>query len=111
MNNQDDIILGTNERTNERDYYTRSDWQYRQAEQRQHESAECKRISTSIEVSHQQRATYGSKKTEVIGLIDVKGYELANRVYSKSGTSPTVTTYQGGNREPKVIKQWKRKLR
>jgi len=34
---------------------------------------------------------------------DIKGNESIKRVYSISGKSPTVTTCQGGHREPKVL--------
>lgn len=34
---------------------------------------------------------------------DIKGYDQIKRVYSEDGKSPTVTTCQGGHREPKVL--------
>ena len=34
---------------------------------------------------------------------DIKGNESIKRVYADSGKAPTVTTMQGGNREPKVL--------
>lgn len=40
---------------------------------------------------------------EVIGLLDEGGYELANRVYSQDGISPTIRTFQGGGLEPKFV--------
>ncbi len=34
---------------------------------------------------------------------DIKGQESLKRVYSKTGKSPTLTTMQGGHRQPKVL--------
>jgi DNA (cytosine-5)-methyltransferase 3A len=33
---------------------------------------------------------------------DIKGYDIIKRVYSPQGKSPTLTTMQGGHRQPKV---------
>ena len=33
---------------------------------------------------------------------EIKGYDILKRVYSPNGKSPTLTTMQGGHREPKV---------
>ncbi|ALS22145.1 DNA cytosine methyltransferase [Paenibacillus naphthalenovorans] len=38
-----------------------------------------------------------------IGLLDIKGNEQIRRVYSPEGISPTISTMQGGNRQPKII--------
>jgi len=38
-----------------------------------------------------------------VGTADIKGYDVIKRVYSREGKSPTLTTMQGGHREPKVI--------
>ena len=38
-----------------------------------------------------------------VGIADIKGYDVIKRVYSREGKSPTLTTMQGGHREPKVI--------
>lgn len=35
--------------------------------------------------------------------VDIKGYDILKRVYSPDGKSPTLTTMQGGHREPKII--------
>lgn len=37
-----------------------------------------------------------------VGDLNYYPYETSNRVYSKEGTSPTLTTMQGGNRQPKI---------
>ena len=38
-----------------------------------------------------------------VGEADIKGYDVIKRVYAREGKSPTLTTMQGGHREPKVI--------
>jgi len=38
-----------------------------------------------------------------VGEADLKGHDQIKRVYSPEGKSPTVTTCEGGHREPKVI--------
>lgn len=37
-----------------------------------------------------------------IGEADIKGYDIIKRVYSVEGKSPSLTTMQGGHREPKI---------
>lgn len=37
-----------------------------------------------------------------IGTLDIKGIDQIKRVYSPDGISPTLTTMNGGNREPKI---------
>lgn len=44
---------------------------------------------------------------------DIKGFDIIKRVYSKKGKSPTLTTMQGGHREPKIAVddiQWRKLL-
>ena len=44
-------------------------------------------------------------KPKQIGVaVDIKGHDQIKRVYSPEGKSPTVTTCNGGHREPKVVK-------
>ena len=38
-----------------------------------------------------------------VGDADIKGHDSVKRVYAKEGKSPTLTTMQGGHREPKVF--------
>lgn len=38
-----------------------------------------------------------------VGTLDIKGIDQIKRVYSPEGLSPTVSTCQGGNTEPKII--------
>jgi DNA (cytosine-5)-methyltransferase 1 len=42
-----------------------------------------------------------------IGELDIKGHDCIKRVYSQDGISPTLTTMEGGNRQPKVITKFK----
>lgn len=42
------------------------------------------------------------KDCKQIGEADIKGFDVIKRVYSIYGKSPTLTTMQGGNREPKI---------
>ena len=37
-----------------------------------------------------------------VGEADIKGHDIIKRVYSKEGKAPSLTTMQGGHREPKV---------
>lgn len=37
-----------------------------------------------------------------VGTADIKGFDIIKRVYSPEGKSPTLTTMQGGHRQPKV---------
>lgn len=64
-----------------------------QTEQKQHESAECQRISTSLEVTHKQRAAYDSQNDLIVignmmnpADIGYAGY----RVYGRKGISPCI---------------------
>ena len=44
-----------------------------------------------------------SKKPIQVGIAnDIKGFDIIKRVYSPQGKSPTLTTMQGGHRQPKV---------
>ena len=38
-----------------------------------------------------------------VGIADLKGYDIIKRVYSVEGKCPTLTTMQGGHREPKIL--------
>ena len=38
-----------------------------------------------------------------VGIADLKGYDIIKRVYSVEGKCPTLTTMQGGHREPKIV--------
>lgn len=38
-----------------------------------------------------------------VGELDIKGQDIVKRVYDPNGLAPTLTTMQGGNRQPKII--------
>lgn len=44
-----------------------------------------------------------------IGMIEMKGNDQIRRVYDPNGVSPTLSTMQGGNRQPKVVVSYSRK--
>lgn len=55
--------------------------------------------------------THFSPYLREVGKLDIKGHDCVKRVYSKEGISPTLTDMQGGNRQPKVMYDYKvRKL-
>lgn len=41
----------------------------------------------------------------MVGLLPIKGNEQIRRVYGVDGIAPTLNTMQGGNRQPKIIKE------
>lgn len=43
-----------------------------------------------------------SAEPQMLGHIDLKGYDAIKHVYSTEGVSPTLTTMGGGHREPKI---------
>jgi DNA (cytosine-5)-methyltransferase 1 len=44
-------------------------------------------------------------KLKQIGILDIKGNDSIKRVYSDEGISPTLTTMEGGNRQPKILEE------
>lgn len=42
----------------------------------------------------------------ILGLLDIKGTEQIRRVYSVNGLAPTLSTMQGGNRQPKILEPY-----
>ena len=40
-----------------------------------------------------------------VGNLDIKGNDSIKRVYSSKGLSPTLTTMEGGNRQPKIVER------
>ncbi|WBX80141.1 DNA cytosine methyltransferase [Virgibacillus salarius] len=41
--------------------------------------------------------------SKVVGMLDIKGQESIRRVYDVGGAGPSLTTMQGGNRQPKIL--------
>lgn len=40
---------------------------------------------------------------KVVGNLDIKGHDQIKRIYDRDGIPPTLTTMEGGNRQPKII--------
>ena len=55
-----------------------------------------------FEKSRRQLVFNHDQKCKQVGEADLKGYDIIKRVYSPQGKSPTLTTMQGGHRQPKV---------
>lgn len=51
---------------------------------------DCKLIKSSFDIGH------------IANAVDIKGMDCIKRVYSIHGKAPTLTTMQGGHREPKI---------
>lgn len=47
--------------------------------------------------------TNSSNRIEIVGMLDMKGNEQVRRVYGADGIAPTLSTMQGGHRQPKVL--------
>lgn len=45
---------------------------------------------------------YKEPRCVQVGTLDIKGLDCIKRVYSVDGLSPTISTMQGGNRQPKI---------
>ena len=50
-----------------------------------------------------QIPTFVKKPIHVGDATNISGYDIIKRVYHEDGKSPTLTTMQGGHREPKVV--------
>ena len=48
---------------------------------------------------------------KVVGRLDIKGHDQIKRVYVKDGVPPTITTMDGGNRQPKIIDDYNGNIR
>ena len=52
---------------------------------------------------NEEKITFDStNKLQLEGMLNIKGNDQIRRVYSQDGISPTLSTMQGGNTEPKV---------
>lgn len=49
--------------------------------------------------------TSADEKIIVKGKLNIKGQDQIKRVYGSEGVSPTLSTMQGGNRQPKIIEE------
>lgn len=57
-------------------------------------------LASTLTANMWKGVPYGVVK--VIGMVNMKGHEVVRRVYDKDGLSPTLTTMEGGHRQPKV---------
>lgn len=46
---------------------------------------------------------YKDPRCVQVGTLDIKGQDIIKRVYSPKGVAPTLTSMQGGNRQPKIV--------
>lgn len=54
--------------------------------------------------SKKNKITFDSKnELNMLGMLNIKGNDQIRRVYDKDGISPTLSTMQGGNRQPKTM--------
>lgn len=63
---------------------------------------EKKRIQTKNYCDTILARDFKDPKCIQVGTLDIKGIDQIKRVYSPEGISPTLTTMNGGNREPKI---------
>lgn len=54
---------------------------------------------------HKPYFLFPKQKGNVIGLVQIKGQDSIKRIYDINGIAPTLTTSQGGYRQPKIIDQ------
>ena len=52
---------------------------------------------------HKPYHLFDKPRQSVIGLLDIKGLDIVKRIYKTDGYAPTLTTSQGGYRQPKII--------
>jgi len=54
-------------------------------------------------VKNRRQLVFDDHRCIQVGIADIKGYDVIKRVYAREGKAPTLTTMQGGHREPKVV--------
>ena len=52
---------------------------------------------------HRRQLIFSAEGLAHVGEADLKGFDVIKRVYHEDGKAPTLTTMQGGHREPKVL--------
>lgn len=62
-------------------------------------------ICSCIDANYYKSLDNHASRTGImqLGMLNIKGNEQTRRVYAPEGLSPTLSTMQGGNRQPKVI--------
>ena len=69
-----------------------------------HESEKSKTLTANMHKGVPYGVISVDKPKQVGIAADVNGHDILKRVYSPDGKSPTLSTCQGGNTEPKVVK-------
>ena len=54
-------------------------------------------------IKNRRQLVFDDHRCIQVGIADIKGYDVIKRVYAREGKAPTLTTMQGGHREPKVV--------
>lgn len=60
-------------------------------------------IGSLVATDYKQPKQIIEPQLEMVGMLDIKGNECIRRVYSEEGLCPSLTTMQGGNRQPKIV--------
>lgn len=60
-------------------------------------------ISPTIKENHGAVCAIAEPQLNHIGDVEIKGNDSIKRVYDENGLSPTLTTMEGGNRQPKIL--------
>lgn len=60
-------------------------------------------MSTLTATDYKQPKQILENELNCVGMLDIKGNEQIRRVYDSQNLSPTLSTMQGGNRQPKII--------
>lgn len=60
-------------------------------------------IASCLSTKYGNRQTDTFIKLNQVGTLDIKGNDSIKRVYAVDGLCPTLTTMNGGNREPKIL--------
>lgn len=62
-------------------------------------------ISKDISINLNQHPSKDLSEPQLhqVGELNIKGQDIVKRVYDPNGLAPTLTTMQGGNRQPKII--------
>lgn len=59
--------------------------------------------NNNVEIFNKPFGLINSNSSGVVGVVEMKGNETIRRIYGINGKSPTLTTMQGGHRQPKFL--------
>ena len=60
-------------------------------------------MGSLVATDYKQPKQIAEPQLEMVGMLDIKGNDCIRRVYSQEGLCPSLTTMQGGNRQPEVV--------